>query len=212
MPNKVFTLFAGVNGAGKSTLYDNLDLPNLGIRINSDEIAKGLGDFNSRKIQIQAGRIAVKQIKQCIVDGICFNQETTLAGKWMLKQLELLKANGYYINLHYIGLESVTLAISRVIQRVREGGHNVPVELIKKRFVDSRNNLVLCLDYIDSITLYDNSGNFRRICLKYSDNKMLFLANNMPEWCKPVLVKLNGCNKLNTFYENQHFCNLHLEN
>lgn len=90
MPN--YVIFAGVNGAGKSTLYNTI-IPSLdlGIRINTDEIVKNIGDWRNNEDQIKAGRIALKIRKDCINKMISFNQETTLTGKNIIKAINEAK-------------------------------------------------------------------------------------------------------------------------
>jgi len=124
--DKTFTLFAGVNGAGKSTFYSQLsDKNNFGIRINADEILKSQfksdGAWKSPDAQIAAGRTAVKMIRECVNGNNSFNQETTLTGRTIISNMEKAKANGFKINLFYVGLESAQKSIDRVAARVEEG-------------------------------------------------------------------------------------------
>ena len=107
---KKLILFAGVNGAGKSTLYHTLyktaDMP----RVNTDEIVKEFGDWRNFQDILTAGKIAVKRIDDFLKCGETFNQETTLCGKGILKQIKRAKRLGYYIELHYVGVDSVDIA------------------------------------------------------------------------------------------------------
>ena len=80
---KNYTIFAGVNGAGKTSIYksiyynENIDEK----RINTDEMVARIGSWQDNNIQIKCAREAVKLIKKYILEGISFNQETTLSGK-----------------------------------------------------------------------------------------------------------------------------------
>ena len=78
---KKYILIAGVNGAGKSTLYQTLHSLHEMIRVNTDEIVRRIGDWRSIESQIEAGKIAVSQLKECFEKGVTFNQETNLCGK-----------------------------------------------------------------------------------------------------------------------------------
>ena len=130
-----YTVFAGINGAGKSSLYGEVDKEPLGVRINADEIAKEIGDFNDPKVQFKAGRIAVEKMRTCIKDRVDFNQETVLSGRNTIVQMQKLKSEGYRIRLMYIGLENKELAVERVTERVKNGGHNISKALIDRKSV-----------------------------------------------------------------------------
>ena len=111
---KKYIVFAGVNGAGKTTFYQTYpEMMNMP-RVNVDEIVRGLGDWKNPKDVAEAGRIAVRAIKQYFDEGRSFNQETTLCGKSILRNIQRAKDYGYYIELYYVGLESADLAKKRV--------------------------------------------------------------------------------------------------
>lgn len=84
---KRYVLIAGVNGAGKSTLYNILTpLQNMP-KINNDDIVRELGDWKNPKDLLKAGKISVDRIKKYFNQGISFNQETTLCGKSILRNI-----------------------------------------------------------------------------------------------------------------------------
>lgn len=118
---KKYILIAGVNGAGKSTLYQSLqslqDMP----RVNTDEILREFGDWRNRSDMMKAGKIAVKKIAGYFDEGITFNQETTLCGKSILNYIASAKERGYFVELHYISVESADIAKERVAVRVKKG-------------------------------------------------------------------------------------------
>ena len=91
---KKYILIAGVNGAGKSTLYQTLHSLHEMIRVNTDEIVRRIGDWRSIERQIEAGKIAVSQLKECFEKGVTFNQETTLCGKSVIKNIKKAKEKG----------------------------------------------------------------------------------------------------------------------
>lgn len=130
-----------------------------------------------------AGKIAVKKISQYFDEGITFNQETTLCGKSILNNIEKAKDRGYFIELHYIGVESVDIAKERVLERVKQGGHGVEEKEIEKRYVDTFDNLKLVLSKCDLIAFYDNTSAFRRFAI-YKNGDPVRVSHNAPGWYK----------------------------
>lgn len=157
---KEYLLFAGVNGAGKSTLY-NLCSGIPQNRINPDEILRANGgNWKSSTDQANAMKEAVKRIKDYFKMGFSFNQETTLAGNSIINHINKAKEQGYIVNVYYVGLESADLAIQRVQQRVEKGGHGIAQEDIRRRYVQSLNNLKKIIPICDKVVIYDNTKNF----------------------------------------------------
>ena len=97
---KKYILIAGVNGAGKSTLYQTLDSLQAMERVNTDEIVRSFGDWRNSADVLNAGKVAVSKIKEYFRHGVSFNQETTLCGKSVLKNIDKAKSLGYEIELH----------------------------------------------------------------------------------------------------------------
>ena len=95
---KKYILFAGVNGAGKSTLYNTNDAFKGMERVNSDEIVKSFGDWKSTADSLEAGKIAIRKINELFYEGVTFNQETTLCGKAIIKNISRAKKLGYSYN------------------------------------------------------------------------------------------------------------------
>ena len=160
---KKYIIFAGVNGAGKTTLYQASRGYNDILRVNIDEIVRGFGSWKNNADVYKAGKMAVKQIKEYFDDGISFNQETTLCGHSIFRNIEKAKRLGYVVELYYVGLDSAELAKSRVAQRVRDGGHGIPPEDIERRYTESLENLKKVIPECDCVNIYDNTKSFRMI-------------------------------------------------
>ncbi len=108
---------------------------------------------------IEAGRILLTRVHQLIDEKISFALETTLSGKTYLSLIEMAKEIGYDVRLYYIYLNSVELSLSRIAERVREGGHNVPREDVLRRYDRSLQNFFdLYLPMADEWQLFDNSS------------------------------------------------------
>ena len=106
---KKYILIAGVNGAGKSTLYQTLDSLKTMKRVNTDEILKSFGDWKKSSDVMSAGKIAVNRIKEYFVEGISFNQETTLCGSSIIRNIKKAKDLGYEIEMHLIDLQYIKM-------------------------------------------------------------------------------------------------------
>ncbi len=145
---KQLYIISGSNGAGKTTASYTIlpELLNCQEFVNADEIAKGLSPFQPERTSIQAGRLMLNRIKYLLSKGENFAFETTLATKSYVKFIEKAKALGYYITLLFFWLSSQELAIQRVITRVKEGGHNIPEDIIRRRYV---NGLKIFSTYIN---------------------------------------------------------------
>jgi len=119
---KKYVVIAGVNGAGKSTLYQTDDNLKGLSRVNVDEIVREIGDWKNTSDVFLAGKIAIKRIAEYFEKGISFNQETTLCGKCIIRNIMKAKSLGYFVELHYVGVDSVEIAKERVKHRVSQGG------------------------------------------------------------------------------------------
>jgi len=133
------SIIAGPNGAGKSTcgpavLQNNFHISEF---VNADTIATGLSAFNPETVAISASRIMLKRIKQLAESKVNFAFETTLASRTFAPWIKNLKKQGYQFTLVYFWLHTPELAIERVAERVRFGGHFVPTETIKRRYQKS---------------------------------------------------------------------------
>lgn len=159
---KKYVIYAGVNGAGKSTLY-YADSHEDFYRINTDEIVRKMGKWEDVDLQMRAGIIAVRKIREYFDNGVSFNQETTLCGHAIMNNIQKAKALGYCIEMHYIGLKDVELAKKRVKDRVKKGGHGIQDSLIEKRYSMSLDNLNKAIPLCDKVVIYDNSVSFVKI-------------------------------------------------
>ncbi|MDJ0713105.1 MAG: zeta toxin family protein [Prochloraceae cyanobacterium] len=154
-------VIGGANGSGKTTVARRL-LPSFSANfeyINADEIAAGLSPFNPESVAILAGRLMLERLEFISSSGVDFAFETTLAARTFVSFLRKCKAKGYTINLIYFWLRSPELAIERVARRVESGGHNIPEEVIRRRYDRGRRNLSkLYLPVCDRWIVYDNSS------------------------------------------------------
>lgn len=154
-------VIAGPNGAGKSTLApmllrDKLDLPQF---VNADTISVGLSAFNPQTVAFEAGRVMLKRLHDLALERESFAFESTLAALSYVPWLCRLQSSGYEFHLVYLWLRSADLAIERVAQRVRNGGHSIPTDVIRRRYQRGLSNLFSRYMFLaDSWIVLDNSG------------------------------------------------------
>ena len=158
-PKPRIYLIAGCNGAGKTTFAKEF-LPSIGVVrfLNADEIARGLSPLRPEAVAFKAGKLLLSEFRELVDRHETFALESTLSGRTYVKIFEEAKQRGYKIELHFVWIPDVREAIRRVRQRVVEGGHDVPVEDIRRRFARSIQHLLN--DYApiaDRWVLWDNS-------------------------------------------------------
>ena len=172
-------VIAGQNGAGKTTFIKRFAPRELALLdfINADEIARGLSPFAPERAQIEAGRLVLTRFRQFVEDGRDFALETTLSGRTYRKQFEAARAAGYHIRLDFLLLPELEDSIRRVADRVEQGGHNVPLDDLRRRFKVSVQNLFnIYRPVIDRWSLYDN-GQHTPVLLAFGDAKTLTVVS-----------------------------------
>lgn len=153
-------IIAGPNGAGKTTFAREF-LPNEAgcpVFVNADLIAAGLAPFSPETAAVQAGRLMLHELARHFASRTSFAFETTLSGRGYLRLIGQWQAAGYRVKLIFLQLASAEQAIARVAQRVKQGGHDIPEAVIRRRFAAGRRNLEqLYGPKVDAWALYDNS-------------------------------------------------------
>lgn len=179
MPHLI--IIAGPNGAGKSTsapalLKDALHVDNF---VNADVIAQGLCAYQPEKAAIQAGRIMLARIHALAEHGANFAFETTLASRSFATWIPKLKKHGYQFHLIFLWLKSTDLAVVRVKERIKAGGHSVPEDTIKRRYSAGLKNFFnLYCPLADSWQLYDNSNTNALTAIASAFNHDLSIYDN----------------------------------
>ena len=161
---RLLYIIAGCNGAGKTTASMTILPKVLLVRefVNADEIAKGLSPFNPEGVAIEAGRLMLERIDCLLKRGESFSIETTLATRSYINLVRRAHTEGYQVHLIYFWLKSPELAMQRVAERVAHGGHNIPQDVIVRRYSAGISNLFnLFVNEVDSWMIYDNSDNDR---------------------------------------------------
>ena len=153
-------IIAGCNGAGKTTASYTILPEILQCRefVNADEIAKGLSPFNPESMAIKAGRLMVSRINELLGMNASFALETTLSTRSYTSLISKSHELGYKVSLIYFWLQSPELAEMRVAKRVKEGGHNIPTPVLRRRYRSGIANLFqLYMPIVDYWMIFDNS-------------------------------------------------------
>lgn len=171
--SKKILIIAGPNGAGKTTfarsfLPEEAQCPRF---INADLIAAGLSPFAPEAAAIKAGRLMLNEIDEAVAHGESFAFETTLAGIGYRQRIQLWRQFGYRVSLFFLRLPHAENAIARVAMRVRQGGHDIPEDVIRRRFeAGLRNFETVYKPEVDTWALYDNAGD-EPILLEWGENQ-----------------------------------------
>lgn len=154
-------VLGGPNGAGKSTSAPRLlgGLLNVGHFVNTDTIAQGLSAFRPEDVTLDAGRITLRRLDELEDQGKSFAFEATLASQSLAIRLARLKTRGYTVHIGFLWLPTADLAIARVAERVRAGGHEVPSDAVRRRFERGlRSFFTIYRPTADTWRLYDGSS------------------------------------------------------
>lgn len=181
MEEKNLYIIAGCNGAGKTTASFTIlpEILNCREFVNADEIAKGLSPFNPDKVAFEAGRIMLNRINELLKEQKSFAFETTLSTKSYKNKIIEAKENGYHVSLLFFWLQTIALAKQRVKTRVKEGGHNIPPNIIERRYKNGIINLFdIYIPIVDSLFIFDNSEGKHSLVLNKDDNGKIVISNN----------------------------------
>ena len=191
MKEKAIYIIAGCNGAGKTTasftiLPEILDCKEF---VNADEIAKGISPFQPEKVAFEAGRIMLERIAFLLKSNESFAFETTLATKTYKQKLIAAKHNNYKVKLLFFWLPTIEMAINRVAIRVSEGGHNIPTDLITRRYSRGIENLFkIYIPLCDEWAVFDNSDELPQLFAQGTKVNTIVVNDEVWSRFKPNLI------------------------
>ena len=159
-------ILGGPNGAGKTTAANVLLPKELRVNafLNADEIARRISPSNVEAAAFEAGRLMIEQMRQMVRDGLSFAFETTCSGKSYIRLLKECRNAGWRISLIYLWVPSPEYSIARVARRVSQGGHHIPDDVIRRRYLSGLSNMRhLYLPLADDAFVYDNRDRALRL-------------------------------------------------
>ncbi len=180
MPN--LYIIAGCNGAGKTTASYTVLPEMLKCKefVNADEIARGLSPFQPESVAIESGRIMLTRIKELLRSSADFSFETTLSARHFVKLIKEAQKSGYFVSLIFFWLNSTELAMQRVKSRVIAGGHNIPENVIKKRYFSGISNLFkLYIPVSNYWMVIDNSSSPFRVIAEGQKQKVTKVSDGV---------------------------------
>jgi len=171
-----FWLIAGPNGVGKTTFaFKRLKAVSGSIRfVNLDEIARGLSPLEPGAAERDAARVALARARQFIGNRETFSMETTLSGATHLELARSAKAAGMAVNVMYFSVRDPSISLARIARRVAEGGHDVPRDIVVRRFARSFDRLRMLLPLADLWRIYEASGPQPLLALEGSGDTVAF--------------------------------------
>jgi len=174
-------IIAGCNGAGKTTASFTIlpEMLNCKEFVNADGIAAGLSPFNPESVAIEAGRLMLSRIHELMKTGVDFAFETTLATRSYVSLVKAAQQAGYKVTLLFIWLDSPMTAIQRVADRVAEGGHNIPEDVIERRYYRGIFNLInLYIPVCDSWIVVNNKDVVPELVARGAPNEENMIRNH----------------------------------
>ena len=198
-------MLAGTNGAGKSSVGGVFLRRSGADYFNPDEVARRISKANPALAPHEANALAwregVRQLQEAIRGRREHFFETTLGGNTIVGLLEEACHAGIAVRVWYVGLLSVDLHLARVAARVARGGHDIPEEDIRRRYVQSRVNLIRLLPRLAELMVYDNSGEAGsatgtvpppRLVLHWEGGGVRSPSprqlSRTPDWAKPIVA------------------------
>ena len=184
---KTYTIIGGVNGVGKSRFTGVLKErgTDLGMIVDVDKITAELGGN-----ALAGGKAALRKISECIDKGISFTQETTLSGRKTEATAKEVRDLGYHVRLFYIGLDTAEESLSRIANRVKRGGHDIPQDDVVRRFAGRWEAVAKVLPYCDEAEFYDNDNGFALVA-EYRNGELRTVGSRRPQWLMELLQYLD---------------------
>lgn len=194
MSQPVLVVLAGPNGAGKSTYFARR-LSQLGYPfVNADVIAKAMDPNDPMRVSAAAAQVAEIERQTLLLRGESFCMETVFSDPAGAKLdfFRQAQAKGFHVVLVFIGVDSAQLSQFRVMERVSQGGHDVPDDRLIARYPRSLANLRAASEFVDELRIIDNSSAQHPYRLVARAERGFLIERNdpLPDWAKPTVDAL----------------------
>jgi predicted ABC-type ATPase len=189
-------MIAGPNGSGKTTVTVSLrrDQWSEGVEyINPDDIAKEkFGDWNSRDAILSAANWAEARREELLKQNAGIAFETVFSAPDKVNFLQRAKRAGYFLRVFFVSTSDPRINASRVMRRVMNGGHTVPLEKIVSRYDKSMVNLAAAIAIADRVYIYDNSieNTEATLCARVADGMIRKIYVDLPAWVTDAIEDL----------------------
>lgn len=154
-------MLAGTNGAGKSSIAGATLRARGAHYFNPDEAAAAVRLARPHLSATQANSAAWHEgkrlLQKAIAERLDYTFETTLGGQSLAGLLAQADEAGFEVRVWYVGLASPEHHLARVKARVSKGGHDIPETDIRRRFDQSRLQLIALLPHLTELRVYDNT-------------------------------------------------------
>lgn len=196
-------VIAGVNGAGKSSIQGAAILKEKAHYYNPDEAAAKIKAADPKLTQTEANSLAwhngVDLLRTAIEERLNLSFESTLGANTIPRLLREAANKGLHVSIWFAGLSSPELHIARVRQRVSRGGHDIPEADIRRRYEQSRGNLIELIPYLTELKVFDNSAEAdpnegdppEPVLLLHSKNGQILAPSDLiktPAWAEPIVA------------------------
>ena len=194
MPN--LYIIAGCNGAGKTTASYTIlpEILNCKEFVNADNIAAGISPLNPESVAIEAGRIMLNRVAVLMDERADFAFETTLSTRSYVALVKKAQQMGYVVTLLYFWLASPQMAFERVAKRVSEGGHDIPIDVIERRYYRGIENLLNLYIPVCDRWIVTNNVNVPSQVVAHSDDDLGNVIINSDIW-EVILTQSNDSQK-----------------
>lgn len=153
--------------------------------MNADEIARGLSPYNPSGQKVLAGKLLIGRVESLISKKENFAIESTLAGHTLVRVLKSARAQGYYIKMYYIYTNNVDINLERIKNRVRQGGHAVPVMDVRRRYKRSIQNFFdTYFSVCDMVGVYDGSSEIPAFVAIKKNGTLRVLKSSLSAWAR----------------------------
>jgi predicted ABC-type ATPase len=188
-------MLAGPNGAGKSTLYETRIKPTIAPDtapfINADIIQRDELNDPSMEASYKAAEIAESRRRAHLAEGISFVSESTFSHESKLALIQEAKDAGFRVVMFHVNVRSADLSVRRVALRTKEGGHNVPENKIRERYVRNQSLIKQAVSLADRAFVYDNSALNKDpdMAIEFKRGQVVCLAERVPAWARDLYAK-----------------------